>query len=133
MKKIYLFLTALLLLASCATVKEPEVFVQPDYTAEDSINAEIKRIDELLNDNAVKALWRSMLLKESVGSSLAEQNNELFSRIENQLSECLEKNAEECSNSFEEKKFLDSYRLYTSLKNCGYSKLNEFNFTQLII
>lgn len=130
MKKIYLFLTALFLFASCATVKEPEVFVQPDYTAADSINAEIKRIDELLNDNAVKALWRSMLLKESVGSSLAEQNNELFSRIENQLSECLEKNAEECNNSFEEKKYLDSYRIYTSLKNCGYSKLNEFNFTQ---
>lgn len=130
MKKILLILSAVILFASCATVKEPEVFVQPDYTAGDSINAELNRIDELLKENTLKALWRVMILKTNVSSLLPDNDNELYSRMENLLEDCLKKNADECKKSFEEKKYLDSYRYYISLKNCGYANLNEFDFTQ---
>ncbi len=52
-------------LAACSSIKQPDVVYElPDYTAEDVKNEEIKRIEDILKDNATLALWRAYLLDD---------------------------------------------------------------------
>lgn len=130
MKKLITVLLAAFILTSCTTVKEPQVYVQPDYTAEDSVSAELSRIEEILKDNPVKALWRAMLLKQSVDSTPVKDNSELYGRVGQLVDLCMQKTADGCAASYSEKKYFDAYRNYTSLKSCGYQKLDELKFNQ---
>ena len=60
--KWFLLFTALLFI-SCASVKEPKQIAEPlDYTDQNIIDSEKKRITEMLQTDSVKALWRSLLL-----------------------------------------------------------------------
>ena len=59
----WFLLFTVLLFISCASVKEPKQIAEPlDYTDQNIIDSEKKRITEMLQTDSVKALWRSLLL-----------------------------------------------------------------------
>ncbi len=75
---------AAFIFTSCSTLKEPEeIYELPDYTEEDAKNAEIARIEDLLEKNPVQAMWRATLiqdeltLKKTSDKVLAEFNKDL--------------------------------------------------------
>ncbi len=96
-------------LFGCTTVKQPKsVFSMPDYTEEDVLDNEIKRIKKIGEDNLELALWRSYLIK----------NDDLFNEYADLLFEKLKK-----FNS--EKKVFKSWQIYKTLKTFGYEELEQ--------
>ena len=95
--------------SSCTSIKQPDhVYTQPDYTAEDVRNEEIKRIEALRENDSVQALWRATLLQD-----------------EKTISECTEDVVSSYKKAVEEKKWYDALRLYNSLSAIGYGKLKS--------
>jgi S1-C subfamily serine protease len=95
------------LLISCSTIRQPsEVFTPLDYTETDVVNAEKKRIDTLLKDDAVQALWRSLLLGDSG---------------------IIKRSADEVKKQYDDavaaKDYLTAERLYRSLNASGFASL----------
>ncbi len=91
---------AALLVISCSSVKEPEdIYELPDYTVEDAKNAEIDRINELLEKNSVQALWRATLIQDS-----------------DTVKKTSAKVAEEFNKALEAKNYFSAKKLYKSLK-----------------
>ena len=91
----------------CTSIKQPsEVFSQPDYTAKDVHDAEIKRISSMLKDDDVQALWRACLLGD-----------------EETKSSCFETTVSSYKAALEKKDWFNSLRLYRSLKAAGYAQL----------
>lgn len=125
-------MTALVLFTtvSCASTKDTVVVYTPiDYTAEDAITAEIARIQELLEKESVKALWRSLLLV---------QNTKNDSRAIAELTSCENRVLESYTKALSDKKYLDAMRYYKSLKACNYSNIvslekNEDELSKLIL
>lgn len=102
------------LLASCKSIKEPsEVFVLPDYTEDDIAAAEAKRIDGMLEEKPVQALWRATFLKDG----------ELVGK-------CADNLAELYRQALEEKQYLDAARYYHSLKAAGFSGLDQLAYSE---
>ena len=70
-----------LALSACKSSEETvAVFEQPDYTLEDVRREEIKRINQIAEEDIVKAYWRSTLLNDkatvdAIGAKLIEQYN----------------------------------------------------------
>lgn len=96
---------------SCATVKDPdELYSDIDYTKEDARRQEAGRISELMEDNSVQALWRAYLLGD-----------------EDILGAGYKKVTEEFNKAVEEEDYFTAKRLYASLENAGYAKLNELS------
>ena len=101
------FLFAVLLLAvltssvflSCKTLRQPKSIPQPiNYSDEDIVKNEIHRIEEFLQTEPLRALWRAALLG----------NQEV-------LLSCRSAVEEKLSLSYEEKNYLDTKKYYKSL------------------
>lgn len=85
-KKIACLCVAILLFASCSSVRDPEnVYSDIDYTQEDARREERKRILDLLEKNPVQALWRASLLKDDETTADCEK------AVEKEFNEALEK------------------------------------------
>lgn len=94
---------------SCQTIKQPsEIFSPPDYTQEDVVNNEIRRIEEIRKENSVLALWRAVILEK-----------------ENVINDCLQDVTAELEKAVEDKNYLDAMRLYRSLSACGFTSVAE--------
>ena len=98
----------------CTTLKQPKtVFSMPDYTEEDVLNNEIKRIKKIGEENPELALWRASLI----------QNDELFDEYADLLFEKLKQ-------LNDEKKLFESWQIYRTLKTVEYKKLNELSVSE---
>ncbi len=101
-------------LFGCTTLKQPKsVFSMPDYTEEDVLNNEIKRIKKIGEENPELALWRASLIK----------NDELFDEYADFLFEKLKQ-------LNDEKKLFESWQIYRTLKTVGYKKLNVLSVSE---
>lgn len=93
------------LFVACASIKEPKhVYELPDYTEADVRNAEIKRISELKEKDAVQALWRATLLSNA-----------------DSVAACTEAVLGEYKAAVEASDWFTAIRLHKSLVACGYS------------
>lgn len=120
MKKTILPLFAFVALSSflfsCATENvETRSFSPVNYTQEDAVKDEIKTIHSIMEKEAVKALWRSVLLL---------QNSNGMAGVKECHDECVLKVKAELEKAWEEKKYVLSLTLAQSLENAGQS-----NFT----
>lgn len=110
MKKISIFILALLFV-SCSSIKEPEnVYEVPDYTLEDVKKEEIKNIESLLEKNPVQSLWRSIILNDEP------TKEKCFASVHKEFDSAIEK----------ENWFL-ARSIYKSLKNTNYSKISSLS------
>ena len=92
-------LTGLLTLAACRSVRQPSSVAQPiNYSDEDIVQNEIQRINEFMENEPLRALWRAHLLgRPEVTES------------------CFLKVVELYNSAVEEKNYLDAKRYYKSL------------------
>ena len=66
MRYFYTIVLAFLFFTSCSSINtSKDIYVPIDYTEQDAVNNEKKRINEIKQDFPVKALWRSYLLNDS--------------------------------------------------------------------
>ncbi len=105
-RKIKVLISLLLssfLFFSCTSIKDPEdVFTGIDYTQEDARKEEQKRIRELLEKNAVQALWRACLLKD-----------------DETISECEEKLVSEYDEAVNKEDWFNALRIASSFNTIG--------------
>lgn len=108
MKNKILFVFGLvLMLAGCSSTKQTkEVYVVPDYSIEDVRNIEIERIEKLITEKPVQALWRAVLLDE-----------------ESIEKKCFDKLVEDFNFAFESKDYFTALRIFQSLSAAGYEGL----------
>lgn len=94
------FAFVLISLISCQSIKQPSSIPEPlNYSDEDIVQNEIKRINDFLENEPVRALWRAKLLgREEV--------------IEN----CFSKVEELFNTALDEEKYLDAKKYYISLQ-----------------
>jgi S1-C subfamily serine protease len=96
-------------ITGCTSIRQPSaVYSQPDYTAKDVHDAEIKRIGSIQKDDDVQALWRACLLGD-----------------EETKSSCFETTVSSYKAALEKKDWFNSLRLYRSLKAAGYAELSS--------
>lgn len=101
-------------LFGCTTLKQPKtVFSMPDYTEEDVLNNEIKRIKKIGEENPELALWRASLIHD----------DELFNEYADSLFEKLKQ-------LNDEKKLFESWQIYRTLKTVGYKKLDTLSVSE---
>lgn len=101
-------------LFGCTTLKQPKtVFSMPDYTEEDVLNNEIKRIKKIGEENLELALWRASLIHD----------DELFNEYADSLFEKLKQ-------LNDEKKLFESWQIYRTLKTVGYKKLDTLSVSE---
>ena len=95
---LFAFISSIFLI-SCQTVRQPSSVAQPlNYSDEDIVTNEIKRIDEFLETEPVRALWRANLLgREEV------------------IQRCIAKVEELFNSALEEENYLDAKKYYKSL------------------
>ena len=94
-----LFFASVLLFTSCKTLRQPKSVPQPlNYSDDDIVASEIKRIDEFLENEPLRALWRAVLLG----------NQEVIDKCRSAVEEKL-------AASIEEKNYLDAKKYYKSL------------------
>lgn len=102
------------LLAGCTTLTQPkDVFSMPDYTEEDVLNNEVKRIRKIGEQNPELALWRSLLIKND--GLCAEYSDLLFEKLKKYI---------------EEKKLFESWQIYRTLKTVGCERLDELSVSE---
>lgn len=96
----FIAFTFSLFLISCQTVRQPSSVPQPlNYSDEDIVQNEIKRIDDFLENEPVRALWRASLLgRDEVTERCAAKVEELFNK------------------AVEEENYLDAKKYYKSLQ-----------------
>ncbi|MCR5188316.1 MAG: S1C family serine protease [Treponema sp.] len=103
-KYLFVLLIAIFTLASCRTIKQPKEVAQPiNYSDEDVVNIEIERINNLLQAEPVKALWRSLLLGRE----------DVIERCKSTLILLFE-------NAMEEKDYFTAKKYYKSLITSGW-------------
>ncbi|MFA6938527.1 MAG: hypothetical protein WCQ67_09870, partial [Treponema sp.] len=110
-----------LFFTSCESTKQVVTLYTPlDYTADDAISTEIKRIETLSETEAVKALWRAKLLVDNTDLKISFYQNTVdeLAKMEAIVSDSYKK-------ALEEKNYFDAYRFYMSLSSCGYEKLSS--------
>ena len=87
------------LFISCKTLRQPKDIPQPlNYSDEDIVRSEINRINDFLQTEPLRALWRAALLG----------NQDILLKCRSEVEEKLEL-------SYEEKKYLDVRKYYKSL------------------
>ena len=92
-------LTGLLTLAACRSVRQPSSVAQPiNYSDEDIVQNEIQRINEFMENEPLRALWRAHLLGRDEVTE-----------------KCFLKVVELYNSAVEEKNYLDAKRYYKSL------------------
>ena len=113
-RKIKVLISLLLssfLFFSCTSIKDPEdVFTGIDYTQEDARKEEQKRIRELLEKNAVQALWRACLLKD-----------------DETISECEEKLVSEYDEAVKKEDWFIALRIASSFSTIGSKSLSKLS------
>ena len=113
-RKIKVLISLLLssfLFFSCTSIKDPEdVFTGIDYTQEDARKEEQKRIRELLEKNAVQALWRACLLKD-----------------DETISECEEKLVSEYDEAVNKEDWFNALRIASSFSTIGSKSLSKLS------
>lgn len=110
MKKISIFILALLF-ASCSSIKEPEkIYEVPDYTLEDVKKEEIKSIEKLLEKNPVQSLWRAVILND-----------------DSTIEKCFEVVKKDFDSAVEKENWFLARSIYKSLKNTNYSKISSLS------
>ncbi len=103
----------LLIFASCGSLKQPRtVFTPPDYTEQEAVDNEKRRIAELEQDLPVKALWRAYLLGDA--ETLAMYQSKLFEKLK---------------KAVEEKKYSDALKYYKSLENTGFKDFSALSMS----
>lgn len=103
---------------SCNTtygLAEDQVFTALDYSLDDIVNEEIKRIEEFKSKDFVKALWRAWLLNE----------NKKTPSVKECYDQCLTLTLEKYKAAIEEKNYMEAYRIYSSLESLDYEKIGE--------
>ncbi len=96
-----LFFAAVLSFSSCRTLRQPKSVPQPlNYSDDDIVSNEIKRIEEFLDNEALRALWRASLLG----------NQEIIQKCRSTIEGKL-------ASAIEEKNYLDAKKYYKSLKS----------------
>ena len=105
-----------LFLISCRTLRQPSSVPQPlNYSDEDIVKNEIKRIEDFLEKEPVRALWRASLLGRE----------ELIERCFSKLQASLE-------TAIEEKRYLDAKKYYKSLISVKADfKLDGYSYSQI--
>lgn len=105
----FLSLMTLNLFFSCASNKNKPVPEKlPDYTEQDVHDAEVKRINEMLQTKPVEALWRAIVLEDKdLSDSCAKYVSEVI------------------SSSLEQGEIASAYAMYKSLVVSGYSSLAQ--------
>ena len=109
MIKIQKYLSSLLLCAaflsfsSCKTLKQPKSVEAPlDYTDEELVKNEIKRITQMLESEPVRALWRSLLLgREEV------------------IQNCVQRLEEQIGSAIEQEDYFTAMKYFRSLDAAG--------------
>ena len=94
-----LTLICALFFVSCNTIRQPSSVPEPlNYSDEDIVQNEIKRIDEFVENEPVRALWRASLLgKDDITERCFTKVEELF------------------NTALEEEDYLDAKKYYKSL------------------
>lgn len=109
MRRFYGIILISLLFISCSSVKKTVNIQEPlDYTNQNVIDSEIKRIEEMKATDPVKALWRACLLKD-----------------EAVLKACQEYVYVQYNSALEDKDFFLANTFYISLKNSGWIFNNQ--------
>ncbi len=103
-------------LISCRTVRQPSSVPEHlNYSDEDIVKNEIERIDNFLETEPVRALWRASLLGRQ------EVTDRCFSKIQSLL-----------STAIEEKNYLDAKKYYKSLISVRPDwKLDGYSYSQI--
>ncbi len=106
---------------SCVGTKQDvDIYQDIDYTEADALNNELKNINNLIEKEPVKALWRSYLLfKQFPNDDSVIHQKEL----------CEENLTQLYSDALSQKKYLRALRLYDSLKATSYNDLNKLQNT----
>lgn len=112
MKKLFLiFFMAGFLFFSCSSIKQPSEIQQvPDYTDEDVVQNEISRIKKIQSQEAVRALWRSILLG----------NQDL-------IDECTQLLKNQIEVAFEQKDYYEALRMIKSLENIDFAAAEAYS------
>lgn len=104
--KVAIALVCVFFIFSCQTIKQPdEIFTPPDYTEQDVINAEKKRIRQIAKTNPVESLWRAIIIND-----------------EETIAECVQLVAENLEQELKDEKYLDAKRLHRSLITAGFAE-----------
>ena len=82
----FLFLLLAFLFLSCNSLKQPREVAQPlNYSDKDVVNIEIERINNMLQTEPVRALWRALLLGQE--DVIERCKNTLMLLFENSMEE----------------------------------------------
>jgi S1-C subfamily serine protease len=125
MKNAFLIFLASLALVSCTSVKEPgNLYTPVNYTQEDAVNDEIKKIDSIGEKRPSEALWRSAIL-HGMSSSFS-QTKDVKSHWEEEL-------ALKFKEALEAKNYIAALSLYDSLQAVDYKSLSSFSSSSRIL
>ena len=107
----------------CASVgTNPENIYHPlNYTEADAVNTELERIESLLGQNSIEALWRSVLLKNSVESSIKESVEtspiaDKVSEIDDMQKKCVDKAVSDFNAHIEKKEYVNALSIMQSFE-----------------
>ena len=115
-------------LSACVSCKslgvEPEVYEPLDYTVENVVQEELKRLEDIAQKDPVKALWRAALLEKNTAFN------------EEAVKACdfyAEKSVELYNAALLQNNFNEARRIYISLKSLDRSEISllEFDENQL--
>lgn len=114
MRYFYTIVLAFLFFTSCSSINTPkDIYVPIDYTEQDAVNNEKKRINEIKQDFPVKALWRSYLLNDS--ETIIDNEENVFELLKKAL---------------DNNDYFSAMKYYISLESVNYKKLKFVNITK---
>jgi len=120
-KFLFIFLLVFLFSACITSNHENEVFVPVDYTEEYAVNDEIESVRALISDYPVKALWRSLLVRNNV--PLNEKAVSLFNEAQAAV-------IEKFDAAVKDSDYMTALRLYKSLSAAGCREKITSNHTE---
>ena len=98
---VYFALFLICIFSSCSSINKNHFVASiPDFSDSEIVNIEIQRIQELLEENPIKALWRASLLK----------NEDVYAS-------CIKKVQEKMNSLIEEENFFEAEKYLLSLKS----------------
>lgn len=139
MKKINFIFAALVFFAGCSSSNVPVVEHNVNYTQSDAVENELDKIQTLLEENNVKALWRISLVLENIETEKSEslktqKEFSLTQEIENKaktvFEKCTESVVESYANALNEQNYFDAIRYFKSLQSCGYKDLGKLKLNE---
>lgn len=104
-----LIVVFIILISGCASVNDRKTEVSLNYTEEDVRLSEIQRINDLLKDEPLKALWRALIFND-----------------EDVKNRCIEVCREKLDENIEQNNYIDAKTYCISLKTAGWDKASEY-------